>query len=39
WSCSRGPKLEPLEFVALTKAVFGESAELPQGTKAWRGMR
>lgn len=36
---TRRPQLEPLEFVALTRAVFGDSAELPQGTKAWRGMR
>eukprot|EP00903_Cladosiphon_okamuranus_P012074 g11335.t1 len=35
----RPEQLEPLEFVALTRAVFGDSAELPQGTKAWRGMR
>lgn len=32
-------QLEPQEFVELTRAVFGDSAELPQGTKAWRGMR
>ncbi|CAN0460026.1 unnamed protein product, partial [Ectocarpus sp. 12 AP-2014] len=35
----RPEQLEPQEFVELTRAVFGDSAELPQGTKAWRGMR
>ncbi|CAM9870352.1 unnamed protein product, partial [Pylaiella littoralis] len=35
----RPEQLEPLEFVTLTRAVFGDSAELPKGTKAWRGMR
>ena len=32
-------QLQPGEFVTLTKALFGESGELPQGSRTWRGLR
>lgn len=33
------PQLDPWAFVELTKCLFGDSGELPPGTKAWRGVR